>query len=494
MEADSFCGWLGGKTKLRPTIISVMPKHETYVEVFGGSATVFFGKPPEWSRQEFVNDLHGELVNLMKVLSGTCFDDVVRQEFIGYVRTMPAARAAYQDWKNWGPDQLDKLTPAQRAFRFYYCVKKGFSSVPKGGYEASPISSNRYNMSTDFDPIANRFRERNAQIECLDFRRLIEKYNRPQVGTLFFCFPPNSLVRMHDETWKPIESVNESDVTWGGKKVLKKIKRDYAGPMFKFKVQGSPYDVRATADHPFLAVKGRPIHARQDTRTVEELASQMKFCTAQDLRVGDYLCIPVGGASETIEGKQFGHALNAKRDCPTRRIVNGYVLSRIKEIGSVEYVGPVFNLDVDGDSLICVDNVVSHNCDPPYFIADGTNYYDYVFAPQDHQDLRKCCDAIQANGNNFLITYDDLPEVIDLYKKFRIYRTDEIVYNAADERGERGLVKTELFITNYDAAVAAWQNERSTPRGVFLRKPDDDKAIKVFSHSGQPQIGLTRIV
>lgn len=315
MYADSFIGWLGGKTKLRPTILASVPQHQTYVEVFGGSATVFFGKPPKWSRQEFVNDLHGELVNLMKVLSGTCFDEAVRQEFIEYVRTMPAARAAYQDWKTWGPDKLDKLNPAQRAFRFYYCVKKGFSSVPTGGYEASPISSNRYNMNTDFEPIAKRFRARNAQIECMDFRALIEKYNRPQVGTFFFM-------------------------------------------------------------------------------------------------------------------------------------------------------------------------------DPPYFVADGTNYYDYVFTPQDHQDLRKCCDQIQANGNFFLITYDDLPEVIDLYKEFRIYRTDEIVYNAADERGERGLIKTELFISNYDIALAAWQRETEDPLTRFAKKPEpEEKRIEVKGH-----IGLTRIV
>jgi DNA adenine methylase len=305
---DSFIGWLGGKTKLRPTIISSFPAHEVWVEVFCGSATVFFGKPPSMSRQEFINDLHGELVNLMKVISGTCFDDDVRSEFMHYVRSMPAAREVYQDWKTWGPEQISKLNPAQRAYRFFYCVKKGFSSVPKGGYEASPISSNRLNMNADFEEITKRFRARNAQIECMDFRDLITKYNREDVGTFFFM-------------------------------------------------------------------------------------------------------------------------------------------------------------------------------DPPYFVADGTNYYDYVFTPEDHQALKACCDQITANKNKFLITYDDVPGVIDLYKDYHIYRTDPIVYNAADERGERGLIKTELFVTNYDIADAVIEQVKvkmkkgRTKIDIFVEKKQGDNRI-----------------
>jgi len=149
----SFLGWLGGKTKLRPTIINCIPPHVCYVEVFSGSATVWFGKPGHMSRIEILNDVHKELINLMKVLSGTYFDDSIREEFVGYVRSMPASREAFEDWKKWKPDQIEQLSPAQRAFRFYYCVKKGFSSVPTGGYEASPMANSRYNMNTDFRTI-----------------------------------------------------------------------------------------------------------------------------------------------------------------------------------------------------------------------------------------------------------------------------------------------------------------------------------------------------
>lgn len=308
-------GWLGGKTKLRPTIIACMPKHETYVEIFCGSATVFFGKSPEISKSEIINDVHCELVNLMKVLSGTYFDETIRQEFIGYVRNMPASRDVFEDWKHWEEDKLNSLTPAQRAFRFYYCVKKGFSSLPKGGYEASPFGSSRYNMSSDFDKITARFRATNAQIERLDFRELIDKYSNSRAKTFFFG-------------------------------------------------------------------------------------------------------------------------------------------------------------------------------DPPYVVADGTNYYEHVFTQQDHQDLKECCDKIHKNKNQLLLTYDDDQEILDLYKDkhYYIYKTDPIVYSAmiSEERNE--ISKQELFVTNY--SIEELFKKELRPRTIDeINLPNkNDNRIEFENH-----ISLTRI-
>ncbi len=318
---DSFIGWLGGKTRLRTTIINCMPPHKCYVETFAGSATVFFGKPPSMSKDEIINDIHGELVNLMKVISGTCFDEDVRQEFIRYVRTMPAAREAFEDWKHWDEDKIKKLNNAQRAFRFYYCVKKGFSCIPKGGYEASPISSNRYNMSTEFDKFSDRFKAKDAQIEHMEYDELIEKYNRPDCDSFFFM-------------------------------------------------------------------------------------------------------------------------------------------------------------------------------DPPYVVATSTNYYEFIFDDEKHQKMKDCCDKISRNNNKLLITYDDHPKVLDLYsdKHYFIYRTDPIVYSSSDERGERGLIKKELFISNYDIAkMVHTRNTRPKARrprhgDIFDKLVVTDKRIDVPGH-----IGLDRI-
>ena len=63
---DSFIKYFGGKSLLRDEIVSIMPQHKTYVEVFCGASWVLFSKPP--SHVEAINDVDNELVNLYLVV------------------------------------------------------------------------------------------------------------------------------------------------------------------------------------------------------------------------------------------------------------------------------------------------------------------------------------------------------------------------------------------------------------------------------------------
>ena len=56
----------GGKWKIAPWIIGHLPEHHTYVEPYGGAASVLLRKPR--SRDETYNDLDGEIVNLFKII------------------------------------------------------------------------------------------------------------------------------------------------------------------------------------------------------------------------------------------------------------------------------------------------------------------------------------------------------------------------------------------------------------------------------------------
>ncbi len=60
--------WFGGKRTMAPLIVKELGKHTQYFEPFCGSMAVLFAKEP--SQKETVNDMHGDLINLARVLQG----------------------------------------------------------------------------------------------------------------------------------------------------------------------------------------------------------------------------------------------------------------------------------------------------------------------------------------------------------------------------------------------------------------------------------------
>lgn len=58
--------YMGGKWRLAPWIVSHFPVHKTYVEPYGGAASVLMRKPRGYC--EIYNDLDGEVVNVFRVL------------------------------------------------------------------------------------------------------------------------------------------------------------------------------------------------------------------------------------------------------------------------------------------------------------------------------------------------------------------------------------------------------------------------------------------
>ncbi len=174
--------YYGGKWRIADWIIAHFPQHETYVDLFGGGASVLLRKPP--SRAEVFNDIDSEVVNFFKVLRDR------PEELARAVVLTPWSRAEYYAAYEHSGDDLE------RARRFLVRSWMGIGS---------PVSRWRSGFRVRRDPgsmtqllgqwnktpaviqaAAQRFKE--VIIECDDFRDIIERYDTPD--TLFYCDPP----------------------------------------------------------------------------------------------------------------------------------------------------------------------------------------------------------------------------------------------------------------------------------------------------------------
>ncbi len=88
-------------------------------------------------------------------------------------------------------------------------------------------------------------------------------------------------------------------------------------------------------------------------------------------------------------------------------------------------------------------------CDPPYFATE--NYYkDVEFTEKDHIRLR---DTLLKCKGNFLVSYNDCPEIRKIWDKPNIYIEEISRLNNLAQRYERGSIYEELLISNYDTSV-----------------------------------------
>ena len=93
----------GGKWKLAPWIIQHFPEHRSYIEPFGGAASVLIRKPRSYA--EVYNDLDGEIVNLFRVARDR------GEELIRAVELTPFSRADFFE------SFLPALDPMEQARR-----------------------------------------------------------------------------------------------------------------------------------------------------------------------------------------------------------------------------------------------------------------------------------------------------------------------------------------------------------------------------------------
>ena len=185
-KVTSPISYYGGKGQLAPKILEYLPKHTTYVEVFGGGGALLFAKPP--SPVEVYNDIDSGLVNFFRVLR----DEEKFERFYRKVVLTPYSREEQEFCKNtWNQVEDD----VERAYRWFITARMGFSGIFGTSFTPSidishrnmSIQTSRWLSVIEYLP---QFHQRimRVQIEHLDFRQIFDVYDRET--TCFYCDPP----------------------------------------------------------------------------------------------------------------------------------------------------------------------------------------------------------------------------------------------------------------------------------------------------------------
>lgn len=172
--------YIGGKSRLANNIISQIPDHNAYVEVFSGAAWVFFKKEP--SKIEIINDKDGDLISFYKVLQSH------PEEFLKQFKWLLSSR---QWWNEWNKQMAaGGLTDIQRAARYYYIQRQAFGGKVKGRtFGTSVTRPPRINLLRIEEELSEvHLRLSGVLIEHLDCKDLLLKYDRED--TFFYLDPP----------------------------------------------------------------------------------------------------------------------------------------------------------------------------------------------------------------------------------------------------------------------------------------------------------------
>lgn len=127
MKITAIAPWFGSKRTLAPRIVEALGPHAAYWEPFCGSCSVLLAKEP--ATMETVNDLHGDLVNLARVLQ------TEREAIDLYARLSRTLmsegifREQAAAWKEAGRQPAGDNPDGDRAYRFFLCSWMGMNGV-----------------------------------------------------------------------------------------------------------------------------------------------------------------------------------------------------------------------------------------------------------------------------------------------------------------------------------------------------------------------------
>jgi len=181
---------MGGKNLMAKRLIPLFPEHKRYVEVFMGSAAIFFQKSK--AKINILNDLNSNLTNLFNVMKYD-FDKLK-----WWVDNTPISRELYDlylyamknNWRKEKDEAETQCNPIDRAGMYLYLVRTSFNCQVGSGAFCMTGESKFQSWSNEWKSTLEKFHKilDSVVIENLDFEKLIKMYDTQD--TFFYVDPP----------------------------------------------------------------------------------------------------------------------------------------------------------------------------------------------------------------------------------------------------------------------------------------------------------------
>jgi DNA adenine methylase len=174
--------YYGGKQKLAKLIISLLPEHTLYCDLFVGGGAIFWAKRP--SDIEVLNDTNRELMNFYRVVQNDFI--ALEKEVRISLHNRDLHRQANVIYSN--PDMFNEV---KRAWSVWLLATQSFSAMLDGsfGFDVSKgrtskvIAGKRERFTEEY-----AIRLQNVNLECADALYVIR--SRDSEKSFFYCDPP----------------------------------------------------------------------------------------------------------------------------------------------------------------------------------------------------------------------------------------------------------------------------------------------------------------
>jgi len=196
MKIKALAPWFGGKRNLAPWIVETLGPHKVYWEPFCGSMAVLMVKPQ--CQMETVNDLHGDLINLAKVVQDSSLGPKLYRRLRQTLMHEQLFREAAERYKGRTYHKPVDEPDLDRAYDYFLCAWLGRNGVA-GTHSYNQgfcvrYTSNGGDAAKRFDSVTMSipaWRRRLAKVTILqrDAFEILEKIEDRR-GTAIYVDPP----------------------------------------------------------------------------------------------------------------------------------------------------------------------------------------------------------------------------------------------------------------------------------------------------------------